>query len=195
MDKHPFNYNKFHPNHPRKYKHQNPSKDQISRNKLKFSHNEFHQEFEKHHPHEFHANHPSISQKLKKHFKKPHKIRQARHLPKENDDGWIEYKIKMCQFRDHEHRMNRLTTQMKFRLYQGNGVAIYNLGYLDDGHPYGMTQPILLESLDNFFKISEGAEAEIRSMNILKGKYGYCVNIYLISKLPSDNEEDYFPSF
>lgn len=189
-------YHRKSPHYPSNpHRHHTSSPQPNLQRPLKFSTTEIHHDFQQHHPHKFHENHPHISRKLQKHFRKPHKIKQARHLPKENDDGWIEYKTKMCQFQNPEHRINRLTTQMKFRLYQGNGVAIYNLGYLDDGHPHGMSQPILLDSLNNFFKIAKDAEAEVRSMNILKGKYGYCVNIYLVSKLPSDNEEDYFPSF
>jgi len=155
---------------------------------------EYCQEFQIKHQHKFHDNHPKVSKKLASRFRKPKNIRKARHLPTEDDTGRIEYKTKVCQFSD-EQRMNRLITQMKFRLFEGDGVAIYNLGYFDDGRPDGMSQPILLESLNNFFEIAQEAQAEVRSMNILKGKNGYCVNIYLISKIPPNNQEDYFPNF
>lgn len=108
------------------------------------------------------------------------KTKRARQLKAESDDGHMEYKIKLCHFAT-PHRLKKLTTQMKFRLYEGDGRAIYNLGYTDDGFPKGMTYQILLSSLENLFIIVDNLNVEIKSINILKGTEGYCTNIYLTS--------------
>lgn len=111
------------------------------------------------------------------------KPKKARKIKKESDEGWIEYKIKLCHF-ETPKRMEKLTTQMKFRLYEGEGKAIYNLGYTDDGVPLGLNHDLLFQSLNNLFSIVDTLNAEIKSVNILKGKHGYCANIYLISNQP-----------
>lgn len=109
--------------------------------------------------------------------------KKARKIKKESDDGWIEYKIKLCHF-DTPQRLDKLTSQMKFRLYEGEGKAIYNLGYTDDGIPLGIDHDLLFQSLKNLFTIVNTLNAEIKSVNILQGKNGYCANIYLISNQP-----------
>lgn len=106
--------------------------------------------------------------------------KEARKIKKESDDGWIEYKVKLCNFSTSK-RIDRLTSQMKYRLYEGEGKAIYNIGYTDDGVPMGLNHELLFKSLSNLFSIVETLNAEIKSVNILRGKQGYCANIYLTS--------------
>lgn len=111
------------------------------------------------------------------------KPKKARPIKRESDDGCIEYKIKLCHF-DTPNRMDKLTSQMKFRLYEGEGRAIYNLGYTDDGFPCGLNNDLLFQSLNNLFSIVDILNAEIKSVNILRGKNGFCANIYVISNQP-----------
>ena len=42
---------------------------------------------------------------------------------------------------------------MKYRLYEGEGKAIYNIGYTDDGIPQGIEHNLLFNSLNNLFTI------------------------------------------
>ncbi|CEG82288.1 Putative Gtp binding protein 2 [Rhizopus microsporus] len=53
-------------------------------------------------------------------------------LPPEADsEGNIEYKLKLVN--PSVERLEHLVTQMKWRLAEGNGVAIYEIGIDDDG--------------------------------------------------------------
>jgi GTPase len=106
------------------------------------------------------------------------RIRKARYLDKENAHGNIEYKLKLCNFK-HENRMTKLSSQMKFRLYEGEGYAIYNIGYLDSGEPNGISYEMMMDSLNNIHLISNDIEATIKSIKIFQGLNGYCSNIFL----------------
>lgn len=60
--------------------------------------------------------------------------------------GQIEYKLKLL--RPHSlHRLEKLRTQLKWRLVEGGGVAVYELGLLDDGTLVGLVQDDMDESL------------------------------------------------
>ena len=111
-------------------------------------------------------------------FKFRKRIRKARYLEKENDHGNIEYKLKLCNFK-YENRMVKLSSQMKFRLYEGEGCAIYNIGYDDSGEPTGITYEMMMDSLNNLHLISNTIEATIKSIKIFKGLNGYCSNIFI----------------
>ena len=56
----------------------------------------------------------------------------------ELDDGNIEYKLKLLD--TSPGRIERLTTQMRYRCDEGGGECIYNLGVEDDGTMTGLTQ-------------------------------------------------------
>eukprot|EP00438_Fugacium_kawagutii_P021222 Skav220501 [mRNA] locus=scaffold4697:39089:54676:- [translate_table: standard] len=59
-------------------------------------------------------------------------------LPPECDEGCVEYKWRLGP--EHTHRrLERLATQMKFRLNEGNGTAYYLLGVRDSGIAEGLT--------------------------------------------------------
>ena len=47
----------------------------------------------------------------------------------EKDDGNIEYKLKLINLSP--ERINTLITQMKYRLNEGSGEAIYEIGIKD----------------------------------------------------------------
>lgn len=57
----------------------------------------------------------------------------------------IEYKLKLLP--TSLHRMAKLRTQLKWRLIEGGGVAVYELGLLDDGTLVGLKQVDMEESL------------------------------------------------
>lgn len=52
-------------------------------------------------------------------------------LPEEPDNGNVEYKLKFDG--PNMARVEHLTTQMAFRLNEGNGTAYYQIGVLDSG--------------------------------------------------------------
>lgn len=53
------------------------------------------------------------------------------HLPPEPEFGNVEYKLKLIS--PSKLRLNHLVTQLKWRLNEGNGEAIYEIGVTDSG--------------------------------------------------------------
>ncbi len=77
-------------------------------------------------------------------------------LPVEEYYGNTEYKILI---KDDINRNNKLTTQMSFRLKEGNGVAIYWLGVLDNGHALGTNRPVMDITLKCLIRMAESLGA------------------------------------
>ena len=89
----------------------------------------------------------------------------------ENDYGNIEYKLKLTNISN--DRNEELITQMKFRLNEGNGEAIYQIGILDNGTILGINETDMRESIDNLIKIANSCQAgtTIISKNKIKDSY------------------------
>ena len=56
----------------------------------------------------------------------------------EQDDGNVEYKLKLLDLS--KNRIERLTSQMRYRCNEGGSECIYNLGVEDDGTMTGLTE-------------------------------------------------------
>ena len=56
----------------------------------------------------------------------------------EKEDGNIEYKLKLLDLTP--NRIERITTQMRYRCNEGGSECIYVLGVEDDGHMTGMNE-------------------------------------------------------
>jgi len=80
-------------------------------------------------------------------------------LGKENDEGNIEYKWKLVGLSD--DRFKHLVTQMKYRLSEGQGEAIYEIGINDDGFPLGLTESEYRETLGNIEKMAQELQASV----------------------------------
>lgn len=68
-------------------------------------------------------------------------------LPPENDLGNIEYKVHLVE--PSKSRLQHLATQLKWRLNEGQGEAIYELGVLDDGRMQGLEPADLQKTMDS----------------------------------------------
>lgn len=73
-------------------------------------------------------------------------------LPPEVEEGNIEYKLKLVN--PSESRMEHLVTQMKWRLQEGQGEAIYEIGVEDNGNLTGLTEAEMKASLDTLQKMA-----------------------------------------
>lgn len=65
----------------------------------------------------------------------------------ENDEGNIEYKLKLVSV--DADRIDKITSQMRFRCDEGKGEAYYYLGVMDDGLVVGMEDTEFTETFDN----------------------------------------------
>jgi GTPase len=110
-------------------------------------------------------------------------------LPPENDNGNIEYKAKLCSLS--KERIHHLTTQMKWRLREGQGECVYEIGVSDNGHLSGIIQTEMDESLKCLHQIAESINA---SFSVLSEReiIGECedekrfVTEVLIRKVPDN---------
>jgi GTPase len=75
----------------------------------------------------------------------------------EKDDGNIEYKWKLVNLTD--NRIEKLTTQMRYRIAEGSGEALYEIGVADDGFPKGVNEGEYEESFNNLKKLAEKCDA------------------------------------
>lgn len=70
---------------------------------------------------------------------------QEERLPPEPEQGNIEYKLKLIN--PSSQRFEHLVTQMKWRLREGHGEAIYQIGVEDNGKLTGLTKEDMKASL------------------------------------------------
>jgi GTPase len=80
-------------------------------------------------------------------------------LPPECADGNIEYKLKLVD--PSPSRFEHLVTQMKWRLREGHGEAIYELGVEDKGLLVGLTEAEAASSLNTLYMMSEKLGASL----------------------------------
>ncbi|KAG1445396.1 hypothetical protein G6F46_010035 [Rhizopus delemar] len=81
--------------------------------------------------------------------------------PEADNEGNIEYKLKLINPTD--ERLEHLVTQMKWRLAEGNGEAVYEIGIDDDGTIKGLDEDELNCSLMNLRKMANSLNADISS--------------------------------
>jgi len=83
----------------------------------------------------------------------------ALHLPQEIEEGNIEYKLKLVD--PSPDRIEHLVSQMKWRLTEGGGEAIYEIGVEDDGNPTGLTTDEMTKSLQTLEVMAKQLSADI----------------------------------
>lgn len=98
------------------------------------------------------------------------KVLEYKEFSEEIDYGNIEYKLKLNNI--NEKRLEKLTTQMNFRLTEGNGECFYEIGVEDNGNPRGITKEDLEDSLKVLLLITQKLGAEMIIMNYRDGKCG-----------------------
>lgn len=99
----------------------------------------------------------------------------------EPSDGNTEYKLFLSPVS--QDRLDRLATQMRYRLAEGGGEAFYELGMSDEGELVGVEQAKLGETLAAFDQISKVAGAEWKITRKYKGKKGEVLEIHVRQKL------------
>lgn len=66
---------------------------------------------------------------------------------REAEDGNVEFKLKLDKI--DEARLEKIATQMKYRLNEGMGEAFYEIGVADSGEPVGVTREELQATIEN----------------------------------------------
>lgn len=84
----------------------------------------------------------------------------------------------------YKNYLENKSSQMLYRLIEGDGKAIYMLGIRDDGEIWGMTREEMDNTLSNIKVMSSLIKAEIKSVRVYKGGRGFVcsVRIFLNEK-------------
>lgn len=105
-------------------------------------------------------------------------------LPPEPQFGNIEYKLKLIN--PGPQRLEHLVTQMKWRLREGNGEAIYEIGIADSGEFVGLCPEEMKGSLETLNEMAAklGATTNILRRTFLDNLKS-CVEV-LVRRIPDD---------
>jgi small GTP-binding protein len=108
-------------------------------------------------------------------------------LDNEKDDGNIEYKRELINL--DEETINRRMTQMKYRIYEGLGEALYFIGVGDDGTLIGLSESEYTESVENLKMIANKIDCNMIKISE-SSKNNYYVGEFLIRENDKDNYLD-----
>ncbi len=102
-------------------------------------------------------------------------INKISYIPPENNKGCCEYKLKLIFSHEEvkEKKKIKIASQMKYRLFQGNGKAIYILGVSDKGDVEGIEEYELEESIKFIEEACKSINASIYKKRIYKGNNGF----------------------
>eukprot|EP00456_Euglypha_rotunda_P033994 TRINITY_DN26219_c0_g2_i2.p1 TRINITY_DN26219_c0_g2~~TRINITY_DN26219_c0_g2_i2.p1 ORF type:complete len:119 (-),score=21.86 TRINITY_DN26219_c0_g2_i2:10-366(-) len=89
-------------------------------------------------------------------------------LPQESEQGNVEYKWKLVG--KGPERIRHLITQMNYRLTEGLGEAIYQLGVLDNGFPEGLPDDELLESINTIKTMATQLKSDVIVLRVEIGR-------------------------
>ncbi|KAG7334371.1 hypothetical protein KOW79_002778 [Hemibagrus wyckioides] len=127
------------------------------------------------------------------------KSRSARHskssnnppyLPPEAEEGNIEYKLKLVN--PTQYRFEHLATQMKWRLQEGRGEAVYQIGVEDNGLLVGLSEADMRASLRTLHMMAEKVGADITVLREREVDYDSeeprRIAEVLVRKVPDDQQ-------
>jgi elongation factor 1-alpha len=106
-------------------------------------------------------------------------------LNKEIESGNIEYKY--CLINLSTDKIEKLSSQLKWRMNEGNGEALYIIGINDNGYPEGISNEELKESYINLEKMAKIIGGIVSIICKRKGRNGN-IHEYLIRKINNNNK-------
>ncbi|CAF98621.1 unnamed protein product, partial [Tetraodon nigroviridis] len=112
------------------------------------------------------------------------------YLPPEAEEGNIEYKLKLVN--PTQYRFEHLATQMKWRLQEGGGEAVYQIGVEDNGMLVGLSEEEMRASLKTLHLLAQKVGADITVLREQEVEYDFDVSRkiaeVLIRKVPDDQQ-------
>lgn len=105
-------------------------------------------------------------------------------LPPEVEQGNVEYKLKLSPSPE---RLNHLVTQLKWRIAEGSGEAIYELGVSDSGFLVGLTELDLQVSLSTLKSMGAELQADVSIVRSRTMDNGRVVAEVLVRKCLDDD--------
>mmetsp|Transcript_39362 Transcript_39362/g.47720 ORF Transcript_39362/g.47720 Transcript_39362/m.47720 type:complete len:649 (-) Transcript_39362:793-2739(-) len=104
-------------------------------------------------------------------------------LPQESDEGCHEYKRQLVS--PSPERFEQLVTQMNYRLAEGQGEALYEIGVEDDGTVRGLSEVDLAASEATLEAMAESLNAVCSRVATREGSEGVAATL-LVRSLPQD---------
>jgi GTPase len=100
-------------------------------------------------------------------------------LPPEAQEGNIEYKRFLSTFQlfkrttpeKEEYKLNKLITQMKWRVKEGSGTGIYYVGVNDNGDFHDMTNIERIATLETLMKMIASLKYRITNFEQINNSY------------------------
>ncbi|KAF7710928.1 GTP-binding protein 2 [Silurus meridionalis] len=112
------------------------------------------------------------------------------YLPPEVEEGNIEYKLKLVN--PTQYRFEHLATQMKWRLQEGRGEAVYQIGVEDNGMLVGLSEEEMRASLRTLHMMAEKVGADITVLREREVDYDseepQRIAEVLVRKVPDDQQ-------
>ena len=102
----------------------------------------------------------------------------------EKEYGNIEYKRELLNL--DQDKLNKRITQMKYRIYEGLGEALYFIGVADDGTLLGLNNEEYIESVNNLTLIASNIDC-----NVIKISESNKKNFYIGEFLIRENDKNY----
>ena len=110
----------------------------------------------------------------------------------EDDEGNVEYKQHLVD--PTPERFERLISQMKYRLGEGAGEALYEIGVTDIGEPLGLNDLELEKSMETMKNLAQENNAEASVVYVKKGKLpDHSIVEVLVRTNPLENEVTQVP--
>lgn len=85
-------------------------------------------------------------------------------------------------------KINKRASQLVFRLYEGNGKALYMIGFEDDGEAKGIPFQNVIESYWYLFQMCKIINAKLKTFRIYKGND----NFVATSRINMEVIDDFF---
>ncbi|TWW59152.1 GTP-binding protein 2b [Takifugu flavidus] len=113
------------------------------------------------------------------------------YFPPEAEEGNIEYKLKLVN--PTQYRFEHLATQLKWRLQEGRGEAVYQIGVEDNGLLVGLTEADMRASLRTLKRMAEKVGADItllreRELDYDSDRSTRKIAEVLVRKVPDDQQ-------
>jgi GTPase len=107
-------------------------------------------------------------------------IKKTRDLPEREINYLRQLKL--------EKKINKRASQLRYRLEEGHGRALYMIGIKDDGTPEGIEIEKLFKSLNFLYKMVEIINATMKNIRIylgnLEGRYVFTARIEIPNYKP-----------
>lgn len=101
-------------------------------------------------------------------------------LPREREDGNVEYKRLLVH--PDPTRFEHLVTQMKYRMTEGGGEALYEIGVEDNGTPMGITEGDLNASIETISKMAARLNCDATVLRVRNGDVGKVAEVLVRQK-------------